>query len=512
MGAFQRNVAVAAAALVAGLLGAGARAADYRPVTQDMLVNPPAADWLQLSRTYDEQRYSPLDQINKSNVAKLQMAFARGLPPGTQESTPLVHDGVMYMIEPGANLLAIDAATGDEIWEYKRDYPKDMATKIRPANLSRSKVAAIFEDMVYFTAPDGYIVAVDARTGKLRWETKAFELETKTEHSGGLMVADGQVISSRTCGAGAGCFIAAHDARTGKELWRFYNTAGKGEPGGDSWADTETEQRVASSWGLPGSYDPKRRVLYWAVSNPIPYTRLKRHNGKADAGPCESRSELFSKRKIALDIDTGKLIWYYQHLPGDDWDSDHIHERTLIHSKVSADPKFIKWINPAIPKGEEHDIVVEVAEAGDIFALDRETGEFLWAAPFPYDVPNVNMKAIDVKTGRTFINDALVFKKDGDRSVGCFQNTRSWWATSYNPKNNSLYVPFQDACLDMTADTSKPLRFNPRNGIPRPGIADNDFMSMIKIDMTTGVLKRIFSHAATGNGSALTTARDLFVS
>ncbi len=509
MGALRRNVFMAATAVVAGLLGAPARAADYKPVTQEMLANPPAADWLQISRTYDEQRYSPLDQINKSNVAKLQMVFARGLPPGTQESTPLVHDGVMYMIEPGANLLAIDATTGDEIWEYKRDYPKDMASKIRPANLSRSKVPALFEDMVYFTAPDGYVVAVDARTGKLRWQTKAFDLETKTEHSGGLIVADGKVISNRTCVTRTGCFIVAHDARTGKELWKFYNTAGAGEPGGDTWGGIDTEKRVASSWGLPGSYDPKRRVLYWAVSNPIPYTRLKRHNGNADAVPYESPSELYSNSTLALDIDTGKLIWYYQHLPGDDWDSDHIHERMLIHTKVSADPKFIKWINPAIPKGEEHDIVVDVAEAGDIFALDRESGEFLWAAPFPYDVPNVNMKAIDVKTGRTFINDAIVFKKDGDRSVGCFQNTRSWWATSYDPKNNSLYVPFQDACLDMTADTSKPLGFGPRFGIRRPGVAEDKFMGMMKIDMETGEMKRIFSQAAPGNGSALTTAGDL---
>ena len=510
MGAFLWNVAVAAAALVVGLSGgAGARAADYKPVTQEMLANPPAADWLQISRTYDEQRYSPLDQINKSNVAKLQMVFSRGLPPGTLESTPLVHDGVMYLIEPGANLLAVDATTGDEIWEYKRDYPKDMATKIRAANLSRSKVPAIFEDMIYFTAPDGYVVAVDARTGKLRWETKAFELETKTEHSGGLIVADGKVISNRTCVTRAGCFIAAHDARTGKELWKFYNTAGAGEPGGDSWGDMETERRVASSWGLPGSYDPKRRVLYWAVSNPIPYTRLKRHNGRADAVPNVSPSELYSNSTLALDVDTGKLIWYYQHLPGDDWDSDHIHERTLIRTKVSPDPKFIKWINPKIPNGEEHDIVVDVAEAGDIFALDQQTGQFLWAAPFPYDVPNLNMKAIDVETGRTHINDALVFKTDGDRSVGCYQNTRSYWATSYDPKNNSLYVPFQDACLDMTADTSKPLGFGPRFGIRRPGIAEDKFMGMMKIDMATGEMKRIFSQAAPGNGSALTTAGDL---
>ena len=159
--------------------------------------------------------------------------------------------------------------------------------------------------------------------------------------------------------------------------------------------------------------------------------------------------------------------------------------------------------------GEEHDIVVDVAEAGDIFALDQKTGEFLWAAPFPYDVPNVNMKAIDVKTGRTFINDALVFRKDGDRSLGCFQNTRSYWATSYDPKNNSLYVPFQDACLDMTADSSKPLGFGSRFGVRRPGVDEDKFMGMMKIDMATGEMKRIFSQAAPGNGSALTTAGDL---
>jgi alcohol dehydrogenase (cytochrome c) len=153
--------------------------------------------------------------------------------------------------------------------------------------------------------------------------------------------------------------------------------------------------------------------------------------------------------------------------------------------------------------------VVHVADAGDILVLDRQSGQFLWAAPFPYDVPNVNMKAIDVETGRTHINDALVFKKDGDHSIGCFQNTRSYWATSYDPKNNSLYVPFQDACLDMTADTSKPLGYSLRKGIRRPGVAEDQFMGMMKVNMATGEMKRIFSQAAPGNGSALTTAGDL---
>jgi alcohol dehydrogenase (cytochrome c) len=501
-------------ALLAALLstvlatGAFAQTKDFKPVTADMLQNPDPADWLMISRTYDEQRFSPLDQINKSNVANLRMAFARGLPPGSQESTPIEYNGVLYMIEPGANLLAVDATNGDTIWEYKRDYPKDLASKIRNVNLSRAKSLAIYDDMIYYAAPDGYIVAVDAKTGKLRWESQAFDLATKTEHSGGVIVADGKVISNRTCKTRAGCFILATDAETGKEAWKFYITAGAGEPGGDTWGDMDTENRVASSWGLPGSYDPRTKTIYWSTSNPIPYTRLKRH-GSADAVPYEAPSELYSNSTLALDADSGKLDWYYQHLPGDNWDSDHIHERTLVHEKVSPDPKFVKWINPAIPKGEEHDIVLEVAEAGYIFALDRPTGKFLWANPFPYDVPNGSMKDIDVKTGRTFINDALVFKKDGDRSITCFQNTRSWWATSFDPKTNSLYVPFQDACLDMTADNSKPLGFGPRKGVRREGVPEDQFEGIMKIDLSTGEMTRIHSQAAPGNGSALTTAGDL---
>ena len=225
MRAFARISIFASACLLAGFQPIVAQAAEYQPVTDKMLASPSPADWLMISRTYDEQRYSPLDQINKSNIASLRMAFARGLPSGTQESTPIVHDGVMYMIEPGANLLAIDATTGDEIWEYKRDFTKSLAGAGRSPLLSRAKALAIWEDMIYYAAPDGFIVAVDAKTGKLRWETKAYELETKTEHSGGVIVADGKVISNRTCSTRAGCFIAAHDAKTGKELWKFYNTA-----------------------------------------------------------------------------------------------------------------------------------------------------------------------------------------------------------------------------------------------------------------------------------------------
>jgi alcohol dehydrogenase (cytochrome c) len=175
-----------------------ALAADFRPVTDEVLVTPDPADWLMINRTYDEQRYSPLDHINKSNVADLRMVWSRGMPPGTQESTPMVYNGVMYVIAPGGGVQALDATSGDLVWEYWRTYPKDLAQKNRAAAFSRGKNLAMFDDMVYFAAPDGFLIALDAQTGKVRWETKAHDYTDGTEHSGGLIVADGKVI--RPCG------------------------------------------------------------------------------------------------------------------------------------------------------------------------------------------------------------------------------------------------------------------------------------------------------------------------
>src|SRR3954465_13070489 len=140
---------------------------DFKPVTEAVLENPDPADWLMLSRTFDEQRFSPLSQINKDNVGQLRMAWARGLPNGTQESTPIVYRGVMYLYAPGASIQAVDATNGDLIWEYKRDYPKGVS-----GTQARNKNLGIYEDMIYFAAPDGSLVALDAQSGKLRWETK----------------------------------------------------------------------------------------------------------------------------------------------------------------------------------------------------------------------------------------------------------------------------------------------------------------------------------------------------
>jgi alcohol dehydrogenase (cytochrome c) len=491
-------------AAVFGVLAthASAQVADFRPVTDATLSNPDAADWLMMSRTFDEQRFSPLNQINKSNVGQLRMAWSRGLPNGTQESTPIVYRGVMYLYAPGASIQAVDATNGDLIWEYQRDYPKEVTP---PA--ARTKSLGIYEDMIYFAAPDGFLVALDAKTGKLRWETK---VDNGGQTAGGVLVADGKVITNRTCEQSKreNCFIAAHDAKTGKEVWKFYTTAAPGEPGGDTWADMPVNERAAGPWGLPGSYDPKRKILYWGIANPNPYTRLTRH-GRADAVSFTAPANLYSNSTVALDVETGKLVWYYQELPGDDWDADHNHERILVRTRLNPDPRHVKWISPAVVPGEERDVVVTVAEGGGMFVVDQANGQFLWSRPFPYDDPNLNMNAIDVKTGQTTANRDKLFWKDGDKILGCYHNTRGLWAIAYHPGKNSLYVPFQDQCLSMTANTKAKTGWGPRTGVIRPGSDPNKYMNIGKLDLTTGELRVLYSQPQASAGSALVTAGDL---
>jgi alcohol dehydrogenase (cytochrome c) len=490
------------AAVAAAAPGIVAQTRSFVPVTAATLANPDPGDWLHISRTYDQQRFSPLTQINKGNVAQLRMAWSRGLPVGVQESTPIVYRGVMYVMAPGGSVQALDATNGDLIWEYKRNYAPGV-----PAVASRSKSLGIYEDMIYFGAPDGFLLAIDAHSGKLRWETK---VDNGQITAGGLLVADGKVISNRTCEQGKRefCFIAAHDARTGKEVWRFYVTAAPGEPGGETWGDVPAAQRAAGPWGLPGSYDPARRITYWGVANPNPYTRFKRY-GRYDTVAPTSPTELYSNSTVALDVATGKLAWHFQELPGDDWDADHNQERILLRTRVSPDSRFVKWINPTAKAGTEQDVVVTVAEGGGMFAVARDTGQFLWARPFPFDDPNVNVSVADVKTGKTAVNPDKMFKKDGDTIVGCYHNTRGLWQIAYHPGKNSLYVPFHDQCLSMEAVNSSTTGYGRRVGVLRPGADPKAYMGIAKIDVATGEMRVIYSQPQGTNGSALTTAGDL---
>ncbi len=246
-----------------------------------------------------------------------------------------------------------------------------------------------------------------------------------------------------------------------------------------------------------------RRTIYWGIANPTPNTRLDRHAGNIDAIPRTAPADLYSNSTVALDPDTGKLKWYYQHLPGDDWDQDYTHERTLFRTAVSPDPKFVKWFNPDIPKGEMHDVAVMVGEGGGVFAMDRENGKFLWATPFPYEAPNFLISNIDGRTGKTTINWDLVFKDKGEKNhVICFYNTRSYWPTAYSPKTNSLYVPYNDNCLDMGVSRG-------RTPVPGPKSDANKMAGVAKINMSTGQIQPFYLGRANTNGSVVATAGDL---
>jgi PQQ-dependent dehydrogenase (methanol/ethanol family) len=474
----------------------GQNARPFKPVTTKMLETPAPEDWLMYSRTYDAQRHSPLKGINKSNVGTLREVFRKEFGAGNQESIPIVHDGVMYLMLPGNTVQALNAATGEVIWEHRR---KTGAT--------RAKALAIWEDMVYYTAPDtpdNMIVALDARTGAVRWETK-----TTGQTTSGAIVVEGKVLTGRTCREQKDCYISAHDGRTGIEAWRFYTAAGDDDPGGATWAGSPVEGRLATTWGLAGGYDPQRRLVFWGVANPMPNTRMDRHGGKWDAIPTHAPADLYSNSTVALNAETGKLAWYYQHLPGDDWDEDYTNERTLVRTPVRPDPAQVKWINPDIKPGEVRDVALTVGEGGGIWALDRDRGQFLWANPFPFDTPNFLISKIDGKTGVVHLNEDVLLKNPGDRRVVCYWNTRSYWPTAYHPGLNSLYVPYVENCLDMTAgDPAQKIRER-RVGIPREGSTLENWAGLMKVDVATGAMKPIYTGQAPSQGAVLTTASDL---
>ena len=470
---------------------------NYKPVTNEMLLNPSPDDWLQFSRTYDAQRYSPLKQINKKNVGELRQAWVRGLPAGTTETIPIVHNGVMYLITPGGGVEAIDATNGDVIWEYKRQYKNPQL-----GTSERTKAIAIYEDMVYFTAPDGYVVAIDAKNGKERWAT----FKTDTQNTSGAIVVDGKVVSGGTCGRGRdSCFIEADDAETGKMLWRFMNVAGPDDPGYASWSGADNKDYTASTWGLPGNYDPVRKTIYWGIANPSPYERLARHGGNPDGTSRTAPADLYSNCTVALDPETGKLKWYYQHLPADDWDTDHTHERTLVTTTYNPDPKAVKWYNTEVPRGSKHDVAAMVGESGIMFVLDRNDGTFLWAEPVPVDAPNLAISNIDGKTGKATINWDVVMKQPGDHHVICYWNGRSYWPTAYDPETNSLYTSYVDNCLDMTATTTS----GRRRGILREGSDINAIAGLAKINLSTGEMMKFDGQRAPSTGSLLATAGGL---
>lgn len=476
---------------------------NFVPVTQDMLENPAPQDWLMFSRTFDAQRYSPLDQINKRNVSKLQLAWSRGIgSSGEIQSIPLEYDGVMYVLGPYGVIMALDATNGDLIWQYEREMEEQAKLRSRP----RSKNIAIYKNMIISTAPDNTLIALDAQTGDLIWET---EVEGTGQQSSGPIVVNGIVVSGRACQGRKrdSCFIAGHDAGTGKELWRFYNVPEMDQPGSETWGNSPNhDQMTASTWGLSGSYDPDRNLVLWGIANPVPNTRGDRHGGDAAGTAYSSPADLYSNSTVALVPETGELKWYYQHLPGDDWDMDYTNERVLVRTRINPNPKYVKWINEDA-RGQVRDVSVMIGEGGGIFVNDRNNGEFLWATPYPFDTKHFLIGDIDTRSGQTFINKDLVLNEPGEQHLICYWNTVSYWPTSYSPRTNSLYATYIDNCLDMTR--SKEDQRERRMLGRRPGYDKEKATGLAKIDLETGEIMFFNQSSIPTSGGMLATAGGL---
>ena len=424
----------------------------FVPVTDAMLQAPSDNDWLMWRRTFNGWGYSPLDQIDRTNVKDLKMVWTRAMNPGRQQGTPLAYNGVLYMPNPGDVIQAIDATTGDLKWEHRRTVPDDVCDYLLTPNAClTNRNVAIYDNLIIDTSIDEHVFALDAVSGEMVWETEVLNYRTHpATQTSGPIVANGKVISGRSCQPDGGpdaCVITAHDAVTGAELWRRRTIPGPGEEGNDSWGDVPFEDRKhVGAWMVP-SYDPELNLVYigTSVTSPAPKFML---------GGIENK-HLYHNCTLALDADTGEIVWYYQHL-NDSWDLDHPFERLLVDTVVRPDPAEVSWVNPRLQPGEERRVITGIpGKTGVVYTLDRETGEFLWATP---TIAQNVISDIDGATGVVSENSELVFTSVGQEVLTCPHTSggKDWEAGAYSPRTNTMYMPLRNVC-------SRVLTLDPKN-------------------------------------------------
>jgi alcohol dehydrogenase (cytochrome c) len=401
-------------------------------VTEEMLRNPSVEDWLMWRRNYGSWGHSSLKQINKANVRNLRLAWAWTQELGNQEAAPLVHRGIMYLAQSNNVVHALDARTGNLIWEYRHELPKFKGTYVK-RQLHRSRNAiALYEDKVFLATGDARIVALDARTGKVIWNTMVADYNAGYNYTAGPLIVKGKVITGisgcTTPDTGGGCFLTAHDAKTGKELWRTYSIARAiaraDDPADRTWGGIPLNERKGGSmWGT-GSYDPELNLIFWGTAPPIPHSELARGVGPA--------FHLYTNSTLAIDPDSGKVIWHFQHLPGDNWNLDHAFERVLVDETVN---------------GKRRRMLLTVGKTGIVWALDRTNGKYLWSTETIHQ--NV-IRAINPKTGQVTLNRKVVpTKLNVDYNVcPSLYGGKIWQATAYNPGTKALYIPNANMCND----------------------------------------------------------------
>jgi alcohol dehydrogenase (cytochrome c) len=387
---------------------------DYSTVTDARLQAPEPENWLMFRRTYDGQGFSPLDQINARNVTGLKPVWtlSTGLTEGHQ-SPPIVNDGIMYITTPLNHVLAIDAATGDGIWEYSRQMPFDISLA-HPTN----RGVALYGDNVYMATSDANLIALDARTGAVIWEKAVADYRSGYYMTLAPLAVNGKIMVGASGGErGIRGFIAALDAETGDELWRTYTIPAPGEPGSETWLEGGWETGGGSIW-VTGNYDPELNLAFWGTGNAGPW-----------AGDARPGDNLFANSVIALDVDSGEMKGYHQYHWNGSWDWDEVSPPMLLD--VERGGRTIKGL-------------VHPGRNGYLWLLERsaEGIKFIDAEPFVYQ--NV-FTSIDAETGRPTY--------DMDHKPGVGKNAaycpslsggKNWVPAAYSPQTGLLYIPAND--------------------------------------------------------------------
>ena len=407
------------------------------PVTDAMLLNPPDGDWLMFRRTYNGYGYSPLAQINKDNVKNLQVAWTWAMTPGATEATPIVHDGIIYIFNFANKVQALNGATGDLIWEYKRDLPAKILSD--GGNLS-SRNMAIYQGNLIVATTDAHILALDAKTGKVVWDHTHGDWTKSWRHTSGPFVASGVIVQGmQGCGNGqpGGCYITGHDPATGEEKWRVQTIAQGNDPNDNTWNGLPVESRFGATPWISGTFDPEQKVVFFGVGQPYPWIAEMRGTQPKKAG--FRNDALYTDSTLAIDPVTGKMKWYRQHMADDTLDLDYVYERLLVDLPVN---------------GQTRKAVVTTGKLGIIEAIDRTNGEWFWGKE---TVPQNVVASIDPKTGEKTLNPSAL-PHIGRTTVNCPADPggRGWPATAYSPRTGILYMPLNEYCANTTPQPLDP--------------------------------------------------------
>ena len=464
-----------------------ALAAKLRPVDDRLLAAPADGDWLAWRGNIATQGYTPLEQVDRANVGKLGLAWALSLPSGTNGVAPLVHDGVMF-IHSNGTVQALDARTGDSIWRFSRP-----ATTTRVPS-SQPRGIALYGDAVYVPTVDNHVLALDAKTGQLRWDHQIGKPTDMLQLTAAPIVTHGKVIQGVSGCQGSelpgGCFIVALDAKTGEEAWRFWTVARPGTREGDSWNGAPLERRFGGSNWNTGSYDPDLNLFIVGIAQTYTVSSLldrQKAKGKSNDG-------LFTDSTVALDPDTGKMVWYYQHEAAEVWDLDWSFERTL----ATIDG----------PKGPQR-VVITGGKNGIFDALDAKTGHYLWSV----DMGAQNyVTAIDPKTGRK-THDPKLEPVVGQPKLVCPSTigNRNWMTTAYDPGTRLLYVPMTPTCMDFSrSDPSDDGAYGEMLIVRRrPPASDGNQGWLAAIDVAHGKIAWVKKRRAPQSSAVLATAGGL---